>query len=80
MFCENSQVLPFRPAVDYVIAKKIQPRSTLKIWRQKKGAYESFTCKEFSQSTVFAKTHAFKTVQRIKELLVICFHSDWNKI
>ena len=58
--------------VDYVVATKINQDPLEKFFgklRQKRGAYGTFTCNEFSQSyasAVFAQTHAIKTVRRIK--------------
>ena len=58
--------------VDYVVATKINQDPLEKFFgklRQKRGAYGTFTCNEFSQSyasAVFGQTHAIKTVRRIK--------------
>lgn len=60
--------------VDYVVATKINQDPLEKFFgklRQKRGAYGTFTCSEFSQSyasAVFAQTHAIKTVRRIKRM------------
>lgn len=60
------------PGADYVVATKFNQDPLEKFFgkcRQKRGAYGSFTCNEFSQtyaSEVFSQSHAIKTVRRIK--------------
>ena len=60
------------PGVECVVATKFNQDPLEKFFgklRQKRGAYCSFTCNEFSQSyasAVFSQSHAIKTVRQIK--------------